>query len=175
MRTRANFIVLLLCALPLWVVWVALQVCSVGYGVGVGLLDVLVAALILVFFGAIACSLRTKNWQVPLYIGVILGAYFCAIPPSERISRWQWRASILEAQSLIAAVESFHHDQGIYPNSIQQLIPAYLPAEPRTKMGLFGDRFEFIPDSNGFRLEFYVPWSKWWTYDSESKEWTVSD
>jgi len=39
------------------------------------------------------------------------------------------------AQNLIAAVDHFHQDKGVYPDTLQNMVPAYLPGIPRVRLG----------------------------------------
>ena len=72
-------------------------------------------------------------------------------------NRWQTRCTQQRAVEIIEAVEQYEAEHGVYPAELAAIVPDYLPAIPRTCMGLTGRTFfyERCEDST-FRLEFDV-------------------
>lgn len=48
------------------------------------------------------------------------------------------------AGRVIAACEAYRTANGVYPENLQQLVPAYLPEIPRARIALTFDRFDYI-------------------------------
>lgn len=64
-----------------------------------------------------------------------------------------WRMAQNRAAPVIAAIDRFHSDQGRYPNSLGELVPAYLPSIPKAGFTLIGRRFGYVDD----RPQLYFP------------------
>lgn len=47
------------------------------------------------------------------------------------------------AVAVIGAIERYQRDQGQYPHTLDDLVPAYLPAVPRAKLTLTFNRFSY--------------------------------
>ncbi|RAK69873.1 hypothetical protein [Hymenobacter edaphi] len=63
------------------------------------------------------------------------------------LAGWQADVSRRRATALIQVLEQYRARQGHYPDSLAQLVPAYLPAEPRTAYALGQYTFYYRPDA----------------------------
>jgi hypothetical protein len=103
-------------------------------------------------------------------------------------------AGYRDAAPVIAALEKFHHDRGIYPATLNELVPQYLPSAallnhggkqpvrpPRTAAFVSGwdnrYRFGYYRDKNAsaYSLQFSYtgPGMNHCWYDSKTKQWTA--
>ena len=175
MRTKAKQVTLFAIALLAWVALVAFQVgASFGFGTS-GLLGLVLAASLLGFFVAALIGIISRRWRPTLYLGVALFIVFSSSWAAGFISTRQREASIAAAQPIIAAAERFHSATGSYPQSLDDLIPTYLPTEPRTRMGFRGTRFTLSARPDRFHVTFALPAWMLCSYDSESKQWDIND
>jgi hypothetical protein len=162
-------------ALLVWAALVAFQVgASFGFGTA-GLLGLVLAASLLGFCVAVVIGIISQRWRVTLYFGVALFVVFSSSWTARFISERQRQDSIAAAQPIIAAAERFYTASGAYPQSLDDLVPAYLPAEPRTKMGFRGTPFVLSSRPDRFYVTFELPSWMLCTYDSQSKQWDISD
>lgn len=56
------------------------------------------------------------------------------------------------AETVIAAVDSFHSAQSRYPASLEQLVPAYLPSVPSAKYTFVFNDFRYLSSADGAML-----------------------
>ena len=130
---------------------------------------------LLSFFVAVLVGIILRRWRVILYFGATLFLVFSASWTARFISERQREASIAAAQPIISAANRFHSNTGAYPQSLYDLVPAYLPTEPRTKMGFRGTPFSLSTGPDRFYVTFALPAWKLCTYNSESKQWHIND
>jgi hypothetical protein len=102
------------------------------------------------------------------------------VPPASFIaagalSELQREASITRAKTIIDGADHFRARTGRYPTSSAELVPDYLPAMPRTKMGLLGSDYYYATRGDGYSLSFELPAWMVCHYDSRTRAWTISD
>ena len=127
------------------------------------------------FIGAVVFGLFSRRWRTTLYFGVTFFLVLTALLAGRVVSVRQRAASMRAAEPIISAAERFHSVTGMYPRSIHELIPAYLPTEPRTKMGLRGTRFTLSAGPDRFCVTFALPSWMLCTYHSQSRKWVIDD
>ena len=99
-------------------------------------------------------------------------AMTCALP----FKSSQDRATMKAAESLISAIERCHADSGVYPKSLDALVPKYLPAVPKTSLGFGRSEFFYFSHPEGFTLGYIRPALLMQeTYDSKTREWHLRD
>lgn len=178
MKTKTQYLVLFAGAILLWPGLVMLQL--VGGMNSFGPL-VLVSLPIMIsipgFFVLMAIYLIARRWRNALYAGLLFLFVSSSMIGADFIWHRQQAASLVAAQPIIAAVEHFHSDTGSYPQSLSELIPAYLPTEPHSVMGFSEDPFRFRLSTNAdhFHISFALPAWMSYSYDSESKQWSIKD
>jgi len=126
------------------------------------------------FVSALA-GIFTRRWRFTLYFGIALFVVLLSSWTANFVSERQRIASIAAAQPIVAAAERFHLATGTYPRSFDDLVPAYLAVEPRTRMGFHGTRFLLSSRPDRFRVSFSLPAWMLCSYDSESKQWKIND
>lgn len=175
MRTRTKQITLFVSVLLAWTGLVAFQIGADFGFVGAGVAGLVFVALLLGFFVSVCAGIVTRRWRSTLESGVALLVALSSLCTADVISEHQRVASIASAQPIIAAAERFRMATGIYPRSFDDLVPAYLSAEPRSKMGFCGTRFMLSSGPDRFHLSFPLPAWMLCSYDSRSKEWEIND
>jgi len=83
-----------------------------------------------------------------------------------------------QAEIIIRHIEEFKKKEGIYPDSLDQLIPMYFKKIPVTSYSDLNNDFyyEKYSDSlDGYALWYYVPLGVEVRYNSITKEWTSDD
>jgi predicted lipoprotein with Yx(FWY)xxD motif len=79
------------------------------------------------------------------------------------------------AQTLVTALETYHADNGKYPQHLDELAPKYIPVNPqRTDTGEIG--YIYLPEQDGssYSLRYSYPqyfWTDDCTYDLKQKTW----
>lgn len=174
-KTKPKQVVLFAVALLAWAALVSLEVGASFGSTVTGLLGLLFVASLLCSFVAVIVGIISRRWRVTLYFGTALFIIFSSSWAARFISTRQREASIAAAQPIIAAAERFHSTTGAYPQSLSDLIPAYLPTEPRTRMGFRGTPFALSAGSDRFHVTFALPAWMLCSYDSKSKQWDISD
>ncbi|MCB2410165.1 hypothetical protein [Hymenobacter lucidus] len=111
-------------------------------------------------------------------VAIALGLAILAFPV---VSHWQQQVSQRRAAGLIRALGAFHTAQHAYPDSLEQLVPAYLPQLPRTGYSLLSRTpFAYIPPrltqnvtvyGLGYGQGFFVEAS----YSSKTGRWHYDD
>lgn len=64
------------------------------------------------------------------------------------------------AQRLIAAVDHYYQDKGAYPDTLQNLVPAYLPEIPRVRIGPGKFYYLGAPDDPHLMYADYPPFGR---------------
>ncbi len=175
MRAKARKVVLCSCA---FLAWAALVACQVGASFGFessALLGLFCIAPVVGLFIASLLGFFTRRWRAAWYFLAALAGVAASLAVSRGISARQREASIAAAEPIIAAAGRFHTATGAYPRSLADLIPAYLPGEPRTKMGFRGTSFRFSSGADGFEITFALPVWRVCSYDSRTKQWRIRD
>jgi hypothetical protein len=77
------------------------------------------------------------------------------------------------AEKLVVAVEQFYAKQGRYPERLEELVPAFIPAVPRAKYVIIADRFQYSVASSRHALMYVVvpPFGRR-IYTFEDRKWT---
>jgi hypothetical protein len=81
------------------------------------------------------------------------------------------------AQPVIAALDRFKADRGAYPERLENLVPAYLPAVPKARLMPAASRFFYMRRSDGGATLMYVmipPFDRA-VYDLEKRQWHEID
>ena len=174
MRTRAKQTALCATILLAWAGLVAFQVGAFGFGAA-GVLGLVLGATLLGFCISALVGIATRRWNFTLYFGIALFSEFSSLWAAGFISERQRLPSIVATQPIIAAAERFHIATGSYPRSFDDLVPAYLSTEPRTKMGIRGTYFILSSSPDQFHLSFELPVWMLCSYSSEAKQWEIND
>lgn len=142
-----------------------------------GLLNLPIMVSIPGFFVLMVIGLFARRWRDSLYSGLLFLFVSSSMVGAGLIWDRQQATSVATAQSVIAAAERFHSDTGSYPQSLSDLVPAYLPTEPHSVMGFSEDSFRFRLSTNAdhFHISFALPAWMSYSYDSESKKWSLHD
>lgn len=170
-----------------WISWVGLTVIGCGlvvfeiseasFGMGAaGVIGLALLTAIIIFLVGTVIGIGSGRWRVAGTSGAIVLTIIASSWVAGRITERQRQASMAAARPIIAAAEQYHGINGVYPASLQELIPTYLPSEPRTRMGLTGTQFHLAPDAwGGFGISFECPAFMVCYYESESKAWFYDD
>lgn len=175
MNTNTKRVPFFAAAMLTWAALVSLMVGASFSSGAAGLLGLLLVASLLCSFVAVIVGIISRRWRVTFYFGTAVFIIFSSSWAARFISTRQREASIAAAQPIIAAAERFHSSTGAYPQSLSDLIPAYLPTEPRTRMGFRGTPFALSSGSDRFHVTFALPAWMLCSYDSKSKQWDISD
>ena len=89
---------------------------------------------------------------------------------------YQYQVGEANSQRIIAACEDFHAANGKYPESLDDLVPRYLPSVPRAKYCLQQGEFVYWPREGHPVLMWYVvpPYGRK-SYDFEKRRWNYVD
>ena len=170
-----------------WFPWLGLPVLGgglVAFGISeasfsmgaAGVIGLALLVAIIAFITGAVMGISSGRWRVAGISGAILLTIVSSIWVAGRIAHAQRYASMAAARPIIAAVEQFHRVNGTYPASLQELVPKYLPFEPRTRMGLSGTQFRLHAGAwGGFNITFECPAFMVCCYESESKTWSYDD
>lgn len=158
-----------------WVCLVAVHVGASFGGAVMALLGLIFVVSLLGFFITIVIGIGTRRWRVFRFFSVALFLILSSSWAASFISDQQRKASITAAQPIILAAERFHADTGAYPNSLADLAPTYLQAEPRTKMGFRGTSYVLFARQDRLHITFSLPGWMLCTYNSVSKQWRIDD
>jgi hypothetical protein len=80
------------------------------------------------------------------------------------------------AEKLVVAVEQFYARQGRYPERLEEVVPEFIPAIPRAKYVVMGDRFRYLVSGSRHSLTYIVmpPFGRR-IYTFEDHKWTTLD
>jgi hypothetical protein len=107
------------------------------------------AAAVFVFVGAGVYSLLVWNWR-PFVLSILLVAAMCiGFIPGLWTSRYMklFGYDLLGSRSvpLVAAIQAFERERGEPPLQLDDLVPEFLPAIPKTRMAAYPD-YEYAPE-----------------------------
>ncbi|GAB2967752.1 hypothetical protein GCM10027048_43130 [Hymenobacter coalescens] len=124
----------------------------------------------------------TKAVPVARWIGTFLLASTASILLDVFVSQWQDTRTENRLSQLITTLETYHRQQGWYPDSLAQLVPRYLPSRPTTAYGLLHPRpIEYQPHlesanvMSSYYLSYYVGVMVDAHYSSKDGSWVYDD
>lgn len=84
-----------------------------------------------------------------------------------------WRVAQHRAAPVISAIDLFHSAQGRYPNTLDELVPTYLPSIPRAGFTWLARRFGYFAE----RPQLYFPamFHGVVAYDFPTRSWTTNE
>ncbi len=117
---------------------------------------VVVLASVLFFIGCFAVLFPNYRFGAAMIIGSLIvgGLMFSAGPVAERIERQRWSAMTERAQPLIAAIDAYETKYQKPPESLDALVPEFLPEIPDTGFAV-SPKFEYVPNGSP------GPWRVW--------------
>lgn len=148
-----------------------------GFGfVTAGLLGLLVIGMAASgFLSALYGLLRGR--QAWLVSGVhLLAVPLLASTLGGAVAHYQQRRSFTRGDHIAAALASYHRVSGSYPTTLSKLVPDYLPAVPRSAMGVLQRvPFHYSRDvREGYSLTFAAPaWRL--CHRTAQSSWTCDD
>lgn len=79
-------------------------------------------------------------------------------------------------ETIISALKSYHVQNGHYPDQLEQLVPAYLPAIPKARFSLTMNTFHYHATKDSHNLSYIVmPPFGFSYYNLEKGQWAVKD
>jgi len=84
-----------------------------------------------------------------------------------------WKVAVSRARPVIAAVNSFHGKYNRYPESLDELVPQFLPAIPNARLTVVAKHFGYAQDPPS--LYFLVMFHGVASYDFQSQRWLTND
>jgi hypothetical protein len=160
------------------IAWLGLVVFQIEFAfgfTGTAFLGLLAIGPPVLFGGGLAIGFIWKHWGAAWVTGGVLAVCWSSMLVGQLISRAQRTASIGRAEKIIEAAERYRAARGKYPSTLDALVPEFVPAEPRTKMGLRERRFTFHSTPENYSLEFEIPGWEFCVYDSVAKRWYTRD
>jgi len=136
-------------------------------GIGVIGLSVGIVGTLFAILRAIA---RKESRSYQLRVAAVYAALFLG---TVGIIQSNWWLAERRAGTVIAAINRFHTDQGRYPDSLAELVPAYLSSTPRAGYTKMGSNFYYA--SSGPQLYFAVMFHGISGYDFRSHSWTTNE
>jgi hypothetical protein len=160
------------------ITWVGLVVFQIEFAfgfAGTAVLGLLAIGPPVLFAAGLAVGFIWKHWGVAWVTGGVLVVCWSSMLVGQLISRAQRTASIGQAEKIIDAAERYRAARSTYPTTLDALVPEFLPAEPRTKMGLRERRFTFQSTPESYSLDFEIPGWEFCVYDSKALRWSIRD
>ena len=144
---------------------------------GQGGIAMLTAGLVVVYFiPATLLAWYRKNPFVRKLRAAKAGLYLAmavAVFITIRIDLNQARAN---GETIIAALKSYHAQNGKYPDKLEQLVPAFLPAIPKARFSLTMNTFHYYVAKDSHNLSYIVmPPFGFSYYNLEKGQWAVKD
>lgn len=157
-------------------VWAALALYLFdSFVLGEGVLALAVGALVVLVWVPLCLAAAFKARERLPKRAAVLGAFLLLPAAVIGTNRWNESLARRRADGVIAACRSFHQSQGRWPDTLEQLVPGYLPRIPAAKVGLSFNRFEYsaVP----------APVLKWTTtppyvktyYDLDADRWWAAE
>lgn len=88
----------------------------------------------------------------------------------------QYRIARVNAARVVTACEEFRLAKGMYPDTLDELVPQYMPAVPRAKHCLmFGAFLYWSADGTALLTWYAVPPFGRWSYGFENRQWRYVD
>lgn len=116
--------------------------------------------LILILYNAIYLALemigllfgrRKTNWltigTTSAFFGVLLVLMFVTIGLNDDIRKWGYRGIAARGATLVTAIKQYQVANGAPPESLDNLVPKYLPTIPGTGVGAYPD-YDYITNTN---------------------------
>ena len=91
--------------------------------------------LYLVFYLIPVSLFALRNRPKLKYFGYKVIIYALLVAASFGFHAYDISIAEARAQNLIAAVDHYYQDKGAYPDTLQNLVPAYLPEIPKVRIG----------------------------------------
>jgi len=135
-----------------------------------------VASLILCPIWLVA-SLAKTAIQGPGWKLRVLRAAFPAVTLGVAVanSAFQLRVAETNAARIVAACEEFQAAHGRFPDSLEQLLPRYLPSIPRARYSLLFGEFVYVNLGKPMLVWYIVPPFGRKVYDFEIRRWRYID
>ncbi len=122
---------------------------------------------------ALARAVGARRPARPALLKFII--YGVAVILIANLLSWQERQARDSAAGVIVAVNAFHADTGLWPRTLPELVPAYLPEVPAVNMR-HGNRFRYETNGAEAALAWYVALpSTYWQHDFVSGETVLHD
>jgi hypothetical protein len=88
----------------------------------------------------------------------------------------QYSIARVNATRVVTACEEFRLAKGMYPDTLDELVPQYMPAVPRAKYCLmFGAFLYWSADGTALLTWYAVPPFGRWSYSFENRQWRYVD
>jgi hypothetical protein len=85
------------------------------------------------------------------------------------------RGNSTTADQLVAGIEAFREQRSRYPEKLDELVPEFMDAIPKAKLGFQTTRFFYSNRCDAFTLGYSSPVMMARTYDSQKKKWRLRD
>lgn len=103
----------------------------------------------------------------------LAAVYFVLFISTMTLIQYNWHLAEQRSVPLISAIERFHSDRGRYPETLEELVPAYLPSVPNAGFTLMSRRFHYF--SARPQLYFAVMFHGMAFYDFPTKTWLTNE
>jgi len=145
-----------------------------GFGV-FGALIGSVAALIALARGLSAFGQRQRSHAFA-HLGMI-GIWVFTAALTLGTTRWQASHAKAHAETVIAACKAYQAANGAYPDTLQALVPTYLPSIPRAKYTLVAGKFAYYRGRPGQTMLMFtvIPPFMRTSYTFETDSWFTVD
>jgi hypothetical protein len=121
----------------------------------------------------IKSAIQKPGWTVALVRAAIPLVTLAVVLGNSAV---QSEIAKVNAEKIIAACEKFRAGNGRFPNTLDELVPEYMPFVPRAKYSLEFDKYQYI-SSDGHAILLWVdlpPFGRP-TYDFEDRRWGYLD
>lgn len=130
--------------------------------------------LYLVFYLIPVSLFSIRNKPKLKYFGYKAIIYTLLVAASFGFHAYDLSLANARAQSVIAAVDHYYRDKGVYPDTLQNLVPAYLPVVPQPRIA--PGRFYYLgaPEDPYLMYADFPPFGRTsWSF--VNKEWITID
>lgn len=129
---------------------------------------ILIPATLLAWYRKNPFVRKLRAAKAGLYLAMALAIFFTI-----RADLGQARAN---GETIIAALKSYHAQNGNYPDKLEQLVPAYLAAIPKARFSLTMNTFHYYAAKDSHNLSYIVmPPFGFSYYNLEKGQWAVKD
>ena len=138
--------------------WLGIGIIGAGIGIVVALATLIAA-----------CTQKDGRSRL---LGVA-GVYALLLVATMGILTANWRIAQRRSAPVILAIDRFHSTQGYYPDSLNELVPAYLPSIPGAGFSWLARHFGYAAE----RPQLYFPamFHGVVAYDFSSRSWTTNE
>jgi hypothetical protein len=145
-----------------------------AYDVGTGsFLVSLFACPIWFLVSVINSAIQRPGWTIALVRAAIPLVTFALVLGN---SAMQSRIAKANAERIIAACEKFHAGNGRFPDTLDELVPEYMPFIPRAKYCLEWNKYQYINiEGNPILLWVDIPPFGRPTYNFQNRRWGYLD